>query len=98
MAKTPEAKVKAAVVEILKEAGVYYFFPVTGGFGKSGVADIIGCWDGRFVAIECKAGSKKPTALQKRELDRVVAAGGIAMVVNEENIGDLMHYVFPPHK
>lgn len=92
MAKTPEAKVKAKVVEILKAAGMYYFFPVTGGYGKSGVADIIVCWDGRFVAIECKAGNKKPTALQKRELDRVVAAGGIAMVINENDLPAMTRY------
>lgn len=37
---TPEAKVKAKVVKVLKEFGVYYFYPVTGGFGRSGVPDI----------------------------------------------------------
>jgi hypothetical protein len=34
---TPEAKVKASVVKLLKQYEVYYFFPATHGFGRSGV-------------------------------------------------------------
>ena len=42
MAMTPESKVKKKIVEQLKELGCYYFFPATGGYGKSGVPDIVG--------------------------------------------------------
>ena len=56
MAQTPEKKVKQKVVKILKEYGVYYAFPATFGFGRSGVPDILCCYHGRFIAIECKAG------------------------------------------
>jgi Holliday junction resolvase len=82
---TPEAKVKKKVVDILKAAGAYYFFPATGGFGRSGVPDIIVCFKGRFIGIECKAGSNKPTALQENELKKIRAAGGNAFVVNEDS-------------
>lgn len=83
---TPESKVKAAVVKLLKQYNVYYFFPATHGYGRSGVPDIVACVRGRFVAIECKAGNNKPTALQEREIHNIRAAHGIAMVVNEENV------------
>lgn len=86
MAATPEKMVKKKVEAILKDAGVYYFFPATHGFGRSGVPDIIACVGGKFLAIECKAGNNKPTLLQVRELERVRAAGGVAVVVNEENL------------
>jgi hypothetical protein len=89
MAQTPEKKVKAKVVEILKAHGVYYFFPATYGMGRSGVPDIICCYQGRFLAIECKAGAGKTTALQGRELDLIKKAGGVQMVVNEENLSEL---------
>jgi hypothetical protein len=36
MAQTPEKKVKDKVVKILKDNGVYYFFPATYGMGRSG--------------------------------------------------------------
>ncbi len=87
---TPEAKVKAKVVKTLKERGVYYFYPVTGGFGRSGIPDIICCVKGKFLAIECKAGKNKPTPLQEMEMQKIRAAGGIAMVVNETNTQDVV--------
>lgn len=85
MAKTPEGKVKDKVVGILKEAGVYYFFPATHGYGRSGVPDIVCCANGKFLAIECKAGKNKPTLLQVREIETIRRCGGVAVVANEEN-------------
>jgi len=91
VADTPEAKVKKKVVAILKELRAYYFYPVTGGYGASGVPDIVGCYNGKFFGIECKAGSNKPTALQQKNLDNIKAMGGIALVVNENNIDDVRY-------
>ena len=85
MAQTPEKRVKTKVESILKAEDVYYFFPATHGYGRSGVPDIIACVSGRFLAIECKAGRNKPTALQVREIESIRKAGGVAVVANEEN-------------
>jgi len=89
MAMTPEAKVKAKVVKLLKEAGVYYFYASTHGFGRSGVPDLVCCLKGRFIGIECKAGKNKPTPLQEKEMAAIRDAGGTTLVVNEENIDDV---------
>ena len=89
MAQTPEAKVKATVVKILKQYGAYYFFPATGGYGRSGVPDIVGSYKGKFFAIECKAGNNKPTPLQQREIEAINDSGAVAIVVNEDNIDDV---------
>jgi hypothetical protein len=84
---TPEAKVKKRVrAELERRDGVYYFMPATGGYGRSGVPDIVGCFLGKFFAIECKAGTGKTTALQDRELTKIIQADGKAIVVNENNI------------
>lgn len=83
---TPEAKVKKKVVAILKQYGAYFFYPVTGGYGRSGVPDIIVCHKGRFIGIECKAGNNKPTPLQEQNLNAIQAAGGTSLVINEDNI------------
>ena len=85
MAQTPEKRVKTKVEAVLKNEGAYYFFPATHGYGRSGVPDIIACVNGRFLAIECKAGGNKPTALQVREIENIRLAGGVAVVANEEN-------------
>ena len=85
MAQTPEKRVKTKVESVLKSEGAYYFFPATHGYGRSGVPDIIACVNGHFLAIECKAGGNKPTALQTREIESIRSAGGVAVVVNEAN-------------
>ena len=89
MAMTPEARVKAKVVKLLKAAGVYYFYASTHGFGRSGVPDLVCCMGGRFIGIECKAGKNKPTPLQEKEMAAIRDAGGTTLVVNEENINDV---------
>jgi len=86
MAMTPEKKVKQKVVSALNAVGAYHFPPATGGFGRSGVPDIVACINGHFLAIECKAGTNKPTALQVREIETIRANGGTALVVNEQNL------------
>jgi Holliday junction resolvase len=87
---TPESKVKTHVKKALVELGFYYFMPPANGFGRAGIPDIVGCrTDGRFFGIECKAGKGKTTALQERELARIQEAGGIALVVNEDNVTKL---------
>jgi Holliday junction resolvase len=88
---TPEKKVKTAVVKILKEYGadLYYFYPVMGGFGAAGIPDIVGCYCGKFFAIECKAGKGKTTALQEKNIAQIREADGRVMVVNEDNIQDV---------
>lgn len=86
MAMTPEVKVKKVVVAQLKALGAYYFYPVTSGYGASGVPDIVVCYKGLFFAIECKAGTNKPTPLQQKNIDQINACGGHAWVVNESNM------------
>jgi hypothetical protein len=86
---TPESKVKKAVSKILDAREIYYFYPSTHGYGRSGVPDIIACANSVFVAIECKAGKGKTTALQDREIRRIRQSGGIALLINETNIDEL---------
>ena len=77
MAATPEAKVKAKIKKILNDHGVY---------GNAGVPDFLCCAGGGFLAIEAKAGKGTTTALQEKNLREIREAGGIALVVNEDNL------------
>jgi hypothetical protein len=87
---TPEKKVKNAVVDILKlYKNLYYFYPVMGGYGAAGIPDIVVCYRGYFIAVECKAGKGKTTALQDKNLKQIRDAGGVSLVVNEENLQEL---------
>ncbi len=90
---TPESKVKQKVMKYLKEMDTYHFYPVTGGYGKSGVPDIVGCYQGMFFGLECKAGKNKPTPLQEKNLKDIRDAGGVALVINEENVDDVVRLI-----
>lgn len=89
MATTPEGRVKAKVKALLTKYDIYHFMPATGGYGRSGIPDIIACMHGKFLAIECKAGNGRLTALQSRELERIEDAGGLAFVVDETGLDAL---------
>jgi penicillin-binding protein-related factor A (putative recombinase) len=80
---TPEGKVKLEIAAGLNRLrpDCYYEMPVTYGYGRRTV-DFIGCFHGRFFAIEAKRGdvSPKPTLAQTMTLESMRKAGGIAIV------------------
>lgn len=86
---TPEGKVKAKLKRRLDALGCYHFSPQSGIYGRAGIADIIGCYNGKFFAFECKAGGNTTTALQDKELQKVRNAGGTAMVIDESNVDEV---------
>ena len=90
---TPEKKVKLKICAILKEMGAYYFYASTGGFGSSGIPDIICCYKGKFIGIEAKAGKNKPTALQLKNLNDIAISGGQPLVVDETNVDQLEYLI-----
>jgi hypothetical protein len=53
-------------------------------YGSAGTPDIIACYQGKFIGIECKAGKGKTTALQEHNLQQIRDAGGISLVVYED--------------
>jgi hypothetical protein len=63
------------------------------GYGRSGVPDIIACYKGKFIGIECKSGDNKPTLLQLRNIDDIKRNQGLAIVINEANIESLLALV-----
>ena len=59
-----------------------FFWNEHGGqYGTAGIPDIIVCYKGRFIGLEAKVGRNNPTKLQAVTIDRINAAGGIAVVV-----------------
>jgi len=89
MAATPEKLVKNKIKVILQDGGAYYAMPIGSGYGNAGVPDFLACVNGRFLAVEAKAGKGKTTALQDAHLEKIKAAGGVSMVVNELNLDQL---------
>jgi hypothetical protein len=75
----PEGALKGKVKRFLHtQQGVWFFMPVPSGYGTPSL-DFIGCYQGRFFAIETKAPNKLPTARQKSTMEAMQQAGGWAI-------------------
>lgn len=82
MASTPEGKVKKTVSALLKATpDLYYFMPVPSGYGESSL-DYLGCYRGKWFAVETKAPGKKPTDRQNMIIERIKKAGGAVFVID----------------
>ena len=66
---------------------VFFWKEHGGPYGTSGIPDIICCYKGRFLGLEAKLPGGKLTALQRRALDKINAAGGIGRRV--ESVDDV---------
>ena len=65
-----------------------FFWKEHGGpYGASGVPDIICCYKGRFLGLEAKLPGSRLTPLQRRALEKINRAGGIARRV--ESVEDV---------
>lgn len=79
--RTTEGRVKEKLRKLLKGyPGLYQYWPVPSGFGRTTV-DVLGCYRGRFFAVELKAEGKKPTLKQHLELVSVEQAMGKSFVI-----------------
>ena len=56
--------------------------------GQKGIADILGCWKGRLIAIEVKTPRGKLSEKQEQFLMEVNAAGGLGFVAR--SVEDVM--------
>jgi len=77
---TPEGQLTQSVKALLRTAGIFHFKHWGGPMGYPGVADILGCYKGRMLAIELKSPTGKATPDQERFLQNVKDAGGLAFV------------------
>ena len=84
-----ERDIVAAIKKYLASLGSDVFFWKEHGslYGTSGVPDIICCYKGRFLGLEAKLPGGRLTELQKRALEKINRAGGIARRV--ESVEDV---------
>ena len=63
---------------MLNESGAWYFMPVPTGM-QVATLDFLGCYKGRFFAIETKRPGEKPTERQRIVMQKIDAAGGFGI-------------------
>jgi hypothetical protein len=83
---TPESRVKFEVQLALSARNTYRVNYIGHAMGNSGTPDVLACFRGVFIGIECKAGTNMPTALQIQSLHNIWHAGGVALVITDKNV------------
>jgi penicillin-binding protein-related factor A (putative recombinase) len=81
VAATLEGKVKDKVKAVLKRHKAYYHMVVQNGMGCPSL-DFIGCYHGRFFAIETKAGHDEMTPRQAETARQMTEAGATVFLIN----------------
>ena len=81
MRLTPnETSITRQIKELLFRVG-YFPIKIAGGpYQKPGIADLLVCGEGKFIAIEVKKPGGKLSPLQEAFLHDIRAAGGVAFV------------------
>jgi Holliday junction resolvase len=74
-----EAQVQKKIIDYLEENGAYVFKVIKS--NRSGVADVIACLNGAFIAFEVKAAKGRPSPLQVKHVEYVRASGGLSEIV-----------------
>ena len=75
--KKEETNLQRKIQSYLEEIGAYHFKVHGNSYMRSGIPDIISCYKGLFLGIECKVGKNKMSKVQEEHRDEILAAGGI---------------------
>lgn len=88
-----ERDIVTAIRKYLASLGSDVFFWKEHGsvYGTNGVPDIICCYKGRFLGLECKLPGGRLTKLQKRTIEQINRAGGVACRV--ESVEDVKRVI-----
>ena len=88
-----ERDIVASIKKYLSSLGSDVFFWKEHGsvYGTNGVPDIICCYKGRFLGLECKLPGGRLTKLQKRTIEQINRAGGVACRV--ESVEDVKRVI-----
>jgi hypothetical protein len=89
-----EPDLKRRIKAWLEEIDAWYYMVVPGGYGRRGIPDFICTVRGVFFAIETKTTGKKPTALQRVEIDAMRRQGWTVWVVDStDTLAEVQTYI-----
>ena len=76
-----EKEITHSIRSLLKQFGIFHFKHFGGLGAQKGVSDLLGCYQGRFMALEVKTAAGKASPEQIKFIEDVNKNGGIAGVV-----------------
>ena len=95
-----EAQITKAIRSLLNNMGIFHYKHWQGGMqGMKGISDIIGIYQGKFLAIEVKTLRGRLSDHQLRFIDNIKKEGGIAFVARSvddviDNLGVRDRFLF----
>ena len=98
MSSKPETRRQRKIQKLLRQRypGIWLFKTHGSEYQPAGLPDLIGCLHGRFFGLEVKEPDEPPSAIQEEEIADIIAAGGIAGVI--ETFEEAVALLEPPLK
>lgn len=88
-----ESEIQKKIIDYLESCGAFVVKTMLA--NKSGIPDIIACYEGRFIAIEVKTEIGEVTPLQLHKLFVIRKAGGIGIMARSvDDVKKLMRTAF----
>ena len=86
MGQKPETRLVTQIIKTLREYGGFWIKIHGSPYQTAGIPDIVGCYNGRFIALEVKRPGYEKTTNSRQELimERIRKAGGISAVVTNK--------------
>ena len=81
------------IKKYLESKGAWFVKFFANAYTSSGIPDLLICLNGRFVGIEVKQETGKPSLLQKVHLKRIGEAGGIGVLAYPSGYEDLKNLI-----
>ena len=81
------------VRKFLEDQGCWVLKTWSNGVQREGVPDLLVCCNGLFIGVELKAPKGKPSALQKWNIEKIRASGGVALVLYPDQFDQFKHMI-----
>lgn len=78
----PEARLSRQIMAALRARGAFVFKVWGSAQMMAGLPDIVGCYAGRFIAVESKMPGNEPTTVQRLVHAKIRRAGGTVVVAH----------------
>lgn len=75
-----ESALQKQIIDYMTGRGAYVVNNHGSSYSHKGVADLSVCYQGKYIAVECKVGKNKLSEAQKVHAERLKRAGGVTIV------------------
>lgn len=88
-----EKQFEQKVKRFLNDGGCWLVKTWSNGVQREGIPDLLVCCNGYFLGIELKNETGNPSKLQLWNIEKIRAAGGIALVLYPNQFEEFQHFI-----